>query len=175
MANSGKYLVLGLVVLAVIAGVASWWYHYAGLHQANRFWGSPAAGLIAQPSQVTAYDVVKQTESQNASARSLDLRSPWTAVNPRDVTEARGMVHLRHALMNNRSYEWDEQPAADPDWRWCLEFFNDDAQTLVLFNEEFTVIGNSSPTDDSLRMLSCRPMTAALREYFSSLGLLEKK
>ena len=35
---------------------------------------------------------------------------------PRDISSAKGLTHLRNALLEDRSYDWTATGPADTDW-----------------------------------------------------------
>src|SRR4051794_4880249 len=43
---SGKLLIIGILVLALVAAAASWWFRHNATHRAAKFWGPEAAILI---------------------------------------------------------------------------------------------------------------------------------
>ena len=82
------------------------------------------------------------------------------------------MVHLRHALMSDRNYQWDHDvDSSEVTWRWCLRWSDDSAQGLVLLSADFSVAGKVHSESQQVEAISCRPMGASLEYYFRDLGL----
>ena len=168
MRQSGTKLVIALLGLAVTAGALSWWYHYAATHRATRFWGPELAGLIARPSHVE----VRLLDTAVSPSQSQLL--PITQGESIDLSHARGMVHLRHALMTDRNYNWGESiDSSTVVWKWALRFLYDSQQGLVLLSDDLTAIGKYQSESAQLNAISCRPMADSLAFYFRDLGLLD--
>jgi hypothetical protein len=177
MGQSGTKLVILLVGLALIAGATSWWYRYESAHQATTYWGNEAARLIAQPAEVEAFDLslLGAESALPKGAEVLDLGRKYQAGEPRTLTNARGMVHLRNALMSDRSYEWGT--AVDPvevDWRWCLRFFESSGEVRIVLSADLATLGRVVAGGvPPVKALSCRPLTESLQFYFVDLGLID--
>ena len=166
MQRSGKRLVLALGLVALVSGGLSWWYHYAASHRATEFWGSELASLIARPSQVEVVRVENLDESALpqlfAGNRSINL------------THARGMVHLRHALMSDRNFLWDQQvtPQEIP-WQWCLRFTSGSGQGMVLLSADLAFVAKYQDARSRIQAVSCQPMAESLHYYFRDLNLVD--
>src|SRR5262245_471220 len=91
--TSGKLVILGVVAIATVAAAASWWFRYKATHRAAEFWGSEDARLIRDAPIVEMYEPA------------------------RDISAARGLVHLRNALLEDRSFQWPSKPVS-PDVHW---------------------------------------------------------
>ena len=185
MGQSGTKLVVFLVGLAVTAGVVSWWYRFEAAHQATMFWGAEASKLIALPAEVEVAELALIKEETTAgeaeaaevgeedSTRQLELGRRYKLVKTKPLTNARGMVHLRHVLMSDGSYEWDSPvDPAQIDWKWCLRFFEANREALVVLSDDLAAIGRVVEEGESqVEAYSCRPLTESLDVYFADLGL----
>ncbi len=172
MGQSGTKLVIAIGGLALALGAVSWWYRFESAHRATQFWGAEAAELIEEPSEVLGLkleSVPEENEVPEDAGIEFDHRHYATLLQI-DLTEARGMVHLRHALMTDSSYLWMKRPKVPSTWRWMLKFSQGDHYVLVLLSDDLATLGksiNSSP----IEVISCQPMAETLREYFAALGL----
>jgi hypothetical protein len=170
--TSGKLVIIGIVVVALVAAVASWWFRYNATHQAAEFWGPTAAQLIRDASHVLLCRKWEGTEPTTASDDELLLPNSSTRVITRchDVTAAPGILHLRNALLEDRSFEWPAKNQTLSDqWRWCLVFKNDAADDVVYvwFSPDLNLAANSLASSDALRVISCEPISAGLKEFFA--------
>ncbi|NOY30647.1 MAG: hypothetical protein GXP28_10905 [Planctomycetes bacterium] len=170
MKRSGTKLVMGLACLALAAGLASWSYRYGATHESTQFWGSEAASLIARPSEVEFFSL-QLADSAEDSGESLDLGRPYSATPLREITQQRGMVHFRHALMTDGNYLWASDPEPNEiDWRWGMRFQDGQIQALVVLAEDLATIGLVA--EGGVRALSCQPMAETLRDYFQNVNLV---
>ena len=89
------------------------------------------------------------------------------ALNDRDISNAPGLLHLRNALLEDRSFKWPAE-YVDPDasWRWALVFRNQSGDTATLLSRERLAIRRYASTDEYI--LSCEPIAAGLREISST-------
>ena len=53
-----------------------------------------------------------------------------------DISQARGLVHLRHALVQDESYEWNVPPASADEfaWRHALRLERGDSRAVIAFD-----------------------------------------
>jgi hypothetical protein len=151
--NSGKLLILAIVAAAALLAGASWWFRYSATHRAAEFWGPRAAVLIRDAPTVTL----------------LDLEANESKV---DISKAPGMVHLRYALMEDRSYEWPDPQASirlqmsSP--RWLLTFSDPAAREDVSIQISNDCRLAELASDGSrASVISCSPIAAGLSEVFA--------
>jgi hypothetical protein len=172
MCQSGTKLVIAIGGFALTLGAVSWWYRYETAHRVTQFWGPEAAELIEERSNVLGLmlEAVPEGDPTTEDAGTIFDHRRYSTPLRVNLTNARGMVHLRHALMTDSSYLWIKQPVAPSSWRCALKFHKNNRYVFVLLNEDFTTLGKSV---DSLpvEIISCQPMAETLREYFGALGL----
>ena len=59
-----------------------------------------------------------------------------------DISQARGLVHARHALIMDYNFEFDRPDlAATPQWRYALRFTEGDRQVVLTFDPDANVAG----------------------------------
>jgi hypothetical protein len=168
--QSGSKVVLGIFGLAFVAAVLSWWYRFETAHESTTFWGPQFAVLIVEPSEVTAF-TLKKTDDETEGAYPI-LSDKYLRTDTKKLTDARGMIHLRHSIVNDGNYLWDNSVTAD-EWRYGLQFEDDDRSATVLFNDGFTVLGRLNRRGDNLRTVDCTPMAETLRKYFDGVDAFE--
>lgn len=173
MRNSGKLLILGILVLAAALAGAAWWFRYETTHRAAHFWGPETARLIRDAPKVTLFqkpsaDTIRQALEEPTRASFDD-----SAV---DVSHARGLLHLRNALLEDRSFLWPasgEQPLAPPEDTeyWVLSFYfpNSHNAAVVMFTEDCRLAACHEPRRFAylVRTISTEPIAAGLREMFA--------
>jgi hypothetical protein len=145
--SSGKLVIIGIVAIALIAAGTSWWFRLHATHRAARFWGPDDARLLRDAPVVLLH---------------VNTREPAE----RDISSARGLVHLRSALLEDRSFSWPATPVQNEiKWEHGVTFQNDASGLPIFFSSDFhwlTVL-------DSEKMLSCQPIAVGLREMFTEL------
>jgi hypothetical protein len=158
--KSGKRLILGVVAACLVAAIASWWFRYAATHRAAQFWGSQAVALIRDAPHVTLRSDVTSTDA--AGGAEADV--------PRDISSAKGLTHLRNALLEDASYDWT---AGDPDTDWSssLVFAAADGaepRAVVMFSPDFKWVSNGTAADPSKQIVSTTAEFAdGLKKFFA--------
>ena len=169
MGPSGSKLVVTLGCLAFALGLASWWYRFESAHRATQFWGSEAASLIVEPGSVEAIGL--QAQNGRTGGEWIPQLEGYLIVSRTDLSDARGMVHLRHALVTDTNYLWNETAMPTVLWRWALQFQEADDSVLVLFSTDLATLGKLTSDSPTVEVISCQPMAETLKQYFAHLGL----
>jgi hypothetical protein len=158
---SGKYVILAVVTVALTGALASWFFRYNATQHAAEFWGPEAARLIRDAPVVEFW--------QNPSPSTV-IRSAAPLVGRedlRDISSARGLVHLRTALIEDRSFDWPaKQIRSDVQWTHGLRFRADTQGVLLMFSPDLKWIR----TGNAATMLSCEPIAHGLREMFDEFS-----
>ena len=173
---SGKLVIIGIVIVALAAAGTSWWFRYNATHRAVRFWGPEAAVLIRDAPKVTLFrmpsaEIVRLAEDDAARARFDD--------SAYDITKARGLVHLRNALLDDRSFIW---PRSGEPWpnpvsdigHWYLSFHDPQSSNTVLmmFSKDCRQAARLKLgfAAYNLTSISTEPIAAGLAEMFGELS-----
>ena len=113
--NRGKLAVLSILLLAVaLAGFALWWNVTSG-RRTLEFWGQEGGARIIAPKAQVELLWLEPADSDAQSERlSIGGRS-YAVVRKGEITGARGLVHARHSLLADESFNWDAKldPAAE--------------------------------------------------------------
>lgn len=139
---SGKWIIIGVLAVALIGAGTSWWFRYYTTHRTAQFWGPTMARLIRDA----------------ATVETLEPR--------RDISAAKGLVHLRNALLEDRSFNWPAKRITDDlQWQHGLRFGNNSESQIarIMFSSDFRWVR----IPDNETMLSCEPIAAGLRQMFA--------
>jgi len=172
MQQSGNKLVLLMCALAAVAAAVGWWSRYASTHLAADFWGPETAALLQGPSQV---ELLKFDIAEN------DLVAEQLAgrriVSRHDISQAKGLTHLRSALVEDRNFVWDKKPGGckfskpggcNP-WAWGFRFHSENASTTVLLSSDFSKLAKLHADSKTMTVISCPALVQPLTTYFRSL------
>ncbi len=163
---SGKWIILSFLSVALAMATSAWAYYYFQQRRPMELWGADTARLIVQAPKVegwrlsVAMENAAETDAQTISVGSQRL----TIVERRELTNARGLLHFRKGLLNDRCFDWNaDVSATTDDWRYALSFSDGDAQATLLF----------APTSQRLRSLesgaevSIAPIAAGLEAFLA--------
>ncbi len=166
MRVSGKLVIICILAVALAAAGASWWFRYNATHRAAEFWGGEDARQIRDAPTVALWRLNPPPDSTFLDESS----GTYTLVHPddkHDISTARGLIHLRNALLDDRSYHWPPQPPAPGTrWKWSMVFRNNAAQddTMLIFSADCKSVATFNRPNE---VLSCEPIAAGLSEVFT--------
>lgn len=164
--NRGHLAVLVMFGLAICLGAVAVFVRYQQGDRALNYWGTQPAQLIRHAPRVELLWLGDgkdpATESEVIEQLTIDGRN-CTVVRRKDISQARGLVHARHALITDRSYQFDEPRGnCEPRWNYVLRF-SDSEQTAVLALDIGCSRARLVGTDCEL---SIAPAIGALEEFF---------
>ena len=131
--TSGKWLIIGIFAIAFGMGVYAWWHHWTQSRQVVAALGQVHANRIRRGQQV---EFIDWTEGKTKKPERID-RLP-------------GMIHVRHVLVEDYSYDWTTKEPSSADWQFSIRFTDDRQQTTTL---SFDVASRVVRLDESGKML----------------------
>lgn len=132
--NSGKLVILIIAAAAFIAAGGAWWHQRQQGRRVLAYWGAGTALLIRRAEHVTLLTLKPtQTTGEEPPVQS-DLLQGYTIVDRHEISQARGLIHARQALISDPSYIWKSTPATNPRWEFALRFNDDNEDTIVAFD-----------------------------------------
>ncbi|MBI2824577.1 MAG: hypothetical protein HYX69_07825 [Planctomycetia bacterium] len=163
----GKWVILAIVALAVAAGAFSWFYFAWLQRRPLALWGSHAAALMMRAPTARAYRLEPMADAAAGDAApgqpvfAVD-GEPFRGTAARDVSRAKGFLHIRQSLVHNASFAWDE-PAGDcqPKWEYAIEFEDRGERAVVAFAFNCGRIA----LVESDRTASIRPAAAEIKSF----------
>ena len=164
---SGKLLIIGILIVALTSAAVSWWFRYNATHRAAEFWGAETARLIRDAPVVQVFNT--STPVAIPSNDTAGVGGFIDMSDTRDVSKARGLVHLRTALLEDHNFDWPPLPMlSDVQWKRGLIFRDEGGGNvaILLFSPDLkwvSVVGTKE-------MLSCAPMAKGLREMFAEFS-----
>src|SRR5687768_13242365 len=98
-----------LGIAAALAGFGLWWNVSSGKRTLD-FWGREAGARIIDPDATVELLWLQPAADSARQERLVIGGRSFAAVKAADVTGARGLVHARHSLLEDASFDW-ETPA----------------------------------------------------------------
>jgi hypothetical protein len=164
--SSGKLVIIGILTVAIVSAVGGWWFRYANTHGAAMFLGPSAARLIRDAPHVELIALSTARPNFANANRDIDLLFPPS--DRIDISAARGLTHLRNALLEDRSYSWPAESArADAAWKWAMIFSDEDESAVLLFAPGWEAMATLERPE---RILSCEPIAAGLASMLGQLA-----
>jgi hypothetical protein len=162
---SGKLIIIGILAVGLVAAGASWWFRYVATHRAAQFWGPEGVRLIRDAP--TVYLIKLATAEQ-----------PHGLVGPTgvayEISKARGLLHLRNALLEDRSFDWTNlgaKPTGKDTFlgQWELLFLDDGpkAQLNILFTADCRHASVRADDVDPNWTISTEPISGGLCDIFN--------
>lgn len=140
---AGKAVVMGVLIVAVSAASFALWWNMARSRRALAFWGSANVRLIQQSKQVELLVLMPKTDEKESGDFLQVGERAWRIADRVDVSAARGLVHARHALTDDASYEAEPVKSADsPQWTHAVRFGDKNGAATVLMDFPRRRFGN---------------------------------
>ena len=138
----GKYVIIFIFGTALAAAVFAWTFQYMRGRHILELWGVDNARLIrVEGKSVTLLELADDPREANNEEEALSQETfeidgqEFFVEESRDVSEVRGLIHARQALIEDGSFQWD-QPRGDcqAQWQYVLQFADGDRTATVLFD-----------------------------------------
>ena len=122
MIHRGKFLIVAIFLVAVVAASFAWWHQYQKGRHALSLWGAGPAVLIRHAPRVEL----------------LRLKAPAeiaVILGHKDISRARGIVHARQALVEDASFDFQAARGdCEPHWQYALRFSDAGQRATVQFD-----------------------------------------
>ncbi len=170
---SGKLVILSILTVALLAAGTSWWFRFQATHRAAEFWGPEATILIRDAPVV---ELVEQPQDDAQAEGNILINAgqggaPAPNTNRRDISEARGLIHFRNALLEDRSYEWSTREAApDAPRKWGVRFVHESIPPLtVWFSPDWKLVTREARGGQPAAVISSEPISHGMSQYINEL------
>lgn len=169
----------GSLVVVFIMGAASLVAFFALIHhwqqgrRALNYFGSEAAFAIRHYPEVELLRLNETGFEEDSPADAeIEPISGLTIQERHDISEARGLIHFRQALIGDGSYRWPPKNTNTPPiWRWALivsDSDHDDHYTVLIDDVNGHIQGEDNP-----QPIDCGPILTGMKKFFVDLKLLE--
>jgi hypothetical protein len=159
--KSGKRLILGVLAFGLVAAAASWWFRYSATHHAAQFWGPQSVELIRDAKHVTLRSDIPSADG--AGGDEADV--------PRDISNAKGLTHLRSALLEDANYDWNAAGPPDTNWSNSPAFAaaeGSEPRAVVLFSPDYKWISSGTAPDPTKSVVATTgDFAAGLKKFFA--------
>jgi hypothetical protein len=130
----GKHALTVLIAIGLIGAAISWSYYRRLQRRSLALWGPQAAELMLRAPRAEAWRLETAEHSDDRDIDLVELDGKRFFVQARvDVSHAPGIIHLRHSLINDHSFDWSSpQVDGQPRWDYALRFVEDEAEATLL-------------------------------------------
>jgi len=131
MRSSGKLVVLSIFAVALLMAAFAWWWNRQQGRRALEFWGKDSALAIRDGKKVELLRL------RPKNGRLVDLEA-FEIVETKDISQAQGLIHARHSLLQDASFDWDAKPASHSQFETktdvlAVRFTRQDVSTTIVF------------------------------------------
>lgn len=131
MRSSGKLVVLSIFAVALLMAAFAWWWNRQAGRQALEFWGKDNALAIRDGK------MVELLRLRPKNGRLVDLEA-FEIVETKDISQAQGLIHARHSLLQDASFDWSAIPAGLSQFPtkqdvFAVRFTRQDVTTTIVF------------------------------------------
>lgn len=175
MQVTGKSFVLTMLALALAMSSGAWWYHYRASRQAAQFWGPDAIQVLIGKGEVVLAEL-GEPRGDGESPAGAEAVAGRAVVNEHVLTDAPGLIHLRHALTLDASFDWTrrrrEPLAGSGDWGYALRLADGHDWLDILWRRDFTEIGVPVTGGEQVEVLPGPRLAPAVQAYLRDAGVL---
>jgi hypothetical protein len=135
MQVSGKLITIGIFGVGLVAAVAAFFVQYNSRRQVREFWGPETAVLINRAPKVELLRLKSGLEDlEDGELLTIDGVA-YQITERKDISKARGFVHVRDALIRDTGFEWDKDRGdCQADWQFAFQFNQDDDVEVLVFD-----------------------------------------
>ncbi len=165
MRSSGKLVVFTIFSVAVaMASFALWWNWGLG-RRSLEFWGENGALLIRDAKSVTLVKLDPRIPNPAAKCPPLPMDSrDLNSAEKRDLSDVKGLVHARHAFLEDASFDWNQPVSNEVEWQYAVWFDGGKDDVFVMLDLKNGIVGSSR----RYQALRLSPQTAAGWKLFIS-------
>ncbi|MCE9527128.1 MAG: hypothetical protein K8R36_13865 [Planctomycetales bacterium] len=160
MHNRGKLVVLSIFGVALaMASFALWWNWGLG-KRSLEFWGTEG-GLAIRDAKKVEIVKLKSPSNLKLNDKGASKKDAFylNVQETKDVTGEHGLVHARHSLLEDASFQWDQKALtmAGCNWKYAVRFQEESKVATVLLDLDSGVAGSW----EEARAIPLSPKTAA--------------
>ena len=132
----GKFVILAILSPALVATGFGIWFKRQMTCQVLELLGPRAVQRVALPTHVDYLELQALAGSGHANhGETLTLPDTQIGIIRRfDISGAAGLLHLKHALLQDASYDWHASTDGSPTWQYALQFTDDQDHTTFLLD-----------------------------------------
>ena len=131
----GKLTIIAILIVALTTACFAWWWRATSQQRIREFWGPSALQAINFARQVEAFKLAKVDGTQMTLSERVQQVPPDEFV---DISQAPGLIHAKHSLVEEASFDWESPPDSirDRNWSYGVRFHNGAEVVTVLFDFE---------------------------------------
>lgn len=162
MKLSGKVVILGIFGVALAGAVATIWFQYNARRRSREFWGPDNALAIGRAATVELCRLKPPAVEKADDAKQISIGGiQFDLVEAKDISKAKGLVHVRDALIRDSAFDWDKQRGeCQAEWQYVFRFLGDEATVHVALDTHCRRLKLLPDGDD----VSISPMYRGLKE-----------
>jgi hypothetical protein len=170
MRHRGKYIVLGILLLAILLAGGNMMFQARSSQRAVEYWGREAAQRMRAAPHV---EVLQLSESESAAEFVQAGSRRLSVVREVDASRAPGLLHVRRALTSDGLYDWEAKaPAGEIVWRYALRFREDENESTLLLDGACLIVAAAKQPDNPLHIRpnprNESPLKAFVEEQFNN-------
>jgi len=143
--NRGKAVIAGIFLVALVLSGYAWWHQFQQSRRCREFLGTETVKLVRLAPRVT----LLRLEPMSADAENEELPSATVQIGDVtlaisksvEITGVPGLLHARHALLQDMNYRWGPPTRCLGHWEFALKFEQDGDAATVAFDPKCSRIG----------------------------------
>jgi hypothetical protein len=134
--NTGRIVILGMVVIALLAALYAQWHLYFDSRRALEYYGADASTLVQQSDHLDLLYLAPVTPELQARrlAEITILDETYVVTKMANIDKAPGVIHARTALLSDSNYDWISTANGSPNWVYAFQFRKNKSTAIVAFS-----------------------------------------
>jgi hypothetical protein len=167
---SGRTIVIGIFVLAFVMAGGAWWHRWNESRHAAAFWGKEGVPLVTSGKEVTFYALGRPGDD----GETIDAIPDRPVRQEFDLSDKRGLVHLRYALTQDANFQWDKLRAAprddSNDWAYAIDFSDGQRSLIIVLDRSLELLGLLRAGSHNTNVVPCPRLAPAIQRYLTEIG-----
>lgn len=133
--NTGTLAVAGIVAVALALAGFSWLWNWQRTQRTRELYGGEGADLVRRAEQVEGLVLSGFHDDESVEQIAVGPDA-FAVVGRKDLSQTKGLVHARTALLDDHSYDWDDQTTGDcqPRIEYAVRFSRGGEQMTLVFD-----------------------------------------
>ena len=129
----GKLVIISIFGVAIAMSIYAWWHNIHTGNQVIEFFGVEDATRLRHADSIELLTIDTDAQGQ-VNERFNTSAGPSSVRSKQNITNAPGMVHLRHMFIQDHTYRWDQGVTElPPNWAFALRFKDSTGTTTLVF------------------------------------------
>lgn len=135
--NRGKLVIVTILVVGISLAGFAWWNRWSRSQQVIAHWGPTAPTTIRVGKTAELLLLAAEPPTADTGLGVVKIHDhTYHITQIMDISQAKGLIHARHQLVQNEAFDWDTPRDANcrPRWSQAIRFRLEQDVTTIAFD-----------------------------------------